>query len=556
MARKSRRVPAKIGQWVEPIYQSALYVRNSVENERKLEADTVGTQIQMLKDFASQIPDMQIYDIYCDDDITGTTFIRPEFARMMNDVRDKKVNCIIVKDLSRLGRNHLESGEYLEKVFPFLGVRFIAINDRIDTLEKDVDLGAQLKNMANEMYARDISRKICTTMKSLQSQGKFIGSHPPYGYMRDPNDKYHLVIDLEPAKNVRRIFQMFLGGYTIHSIAMQLNEEGIPSPGRYKYEKSMVQQERYRKSVWFFTTTRRILEDPVYLGWIQNGKRESHFYKGGDKAVPVDKENWTVIKGMHEPIISAEQFNQVQEILSQNKPAAGRTNSKYNRDNILRGKLQCGECGKSMALKKRESHGKKQLWYFCPMHESYNSGYCVKKAVKKDKLEDMVLSILKNQMKLYIEAKELIRNLNKGSQASKKYAIYQEQIRSMRQKCEQYSKRKAELYQDYAEGLITDKEYLEIREDYAKKNDDLTIFLSEIQREAEKYAPDYYGDEYWETLIKEYRDQETLSRDMVEAFIDKIILFEDGRSEIILRHKDTLEEIICQAAARRKGGTL
>ena len=144
---------------------------------------------------------------------------------MMNDVRDRNVNCIMVKDLSRLGRNYLESGEYIEKVFPFFGIRFIAINDRIDTFEKPIDISVQLKNMANEMYAKDISKKIRSTMKSLQAQGKFIGSQPPYGYMRNPEDKYALLIDPETAPVVREMFQKILDGYTVHNITLQLDRK-------------------------------------------------------------------------------------------------------------------------------------------------------------------------------------------------------------------------------------------------------------------------------------------------------------------------------------------
>lgn len=173
MARKSRKNTEgnSAVQAMPPkrMFQTAIYVRISVENERKIEADSIGTQIQMLKDFASQMPELSIYDVYCDDDITGTNFARPEFSRMMNDVRDRNVNCIMVKDLSRLGRNYLESGEYIEKVFPFFGIRFIAINDRIDTFEKPIDISVQLKNMANEMYAKDISKKIRSTMDELEA---------------------------------------------------------------------------------------------------------------------------------------------------------------------------------------------------------------------------------------------------------------------------------------------------------------------------------------------------------------------------------------------------
>lgn len=558
MARKSRKNAALAKETAvsspKKIFQTALYVRISVENEKKIEADSIGNQIQMLKDFVSQLPELQIYDIYCDDDITGTTFMRPEFSRMMKDVGDRNVNCIVVKDLSRLGRNYLESGEYLEKVFPFFEIRFIAVNDRIDTLDKPVDIGAQLKNMANEMYAKDISRKICSTMKTLQEQGKFIGSHPPYGYMRDPKDKYRLIADPETAPVVKEIFQKILDGYTIHALTLQLNERGIPSPGRYKYEKGLVKNERFKHSVWFFSTTRKLLSDPIYLGWIQNGKYESHFHKGGQKNVKVPREEWKTIKGVHQPIIEEAIFDQVQEILTQKAANAGRYQSKHNQNNILRGKLRCGECGKSMALKERESHGKKQLWYICPIHEHYNSSYCPKKAVKKEQLENMVLTFLKKQMELYAEAKELIRSLNRRPAGREKFRIYQEQIRKTERHITQYTERKAELYQDYAERLISEEDYIAISQDYGRKTDDLKIYLAELNKEAKKYSSEFIGSQGWEKLLEEYKDQETLSREMAEAFIDQIVLYNDGRTEIKLRYKDELEIVLYQAAERKKEG--
>lgn len=558
MARKSRKNSGVSGDkpFVSPgkIFQTAIYVRISVENERKMESDSIGNQIQMLKDFASQMPELQIYDIYCDDDISGTTFIRPEFSRMMRDVRDRKINCIMVKDLSRLGRNYLESGEYLEKVFPFFGIRFIAINDRIDTLDRPIDIGAQLKNMANEMYARDISRKICSTMKTLQDQGKFVGSQPPYGYMRNPSDKYALVVDPDTAPVVKEIFQKILDGYTIHALTLLLNERGIPSPGRYKFEKGLVKNEKFRNSVWFFSTTRKLLSDPIYLGWIQNGKYESHFHKGGNKSVRIPKEEWKTIKGVHEPIIEEDVFHQVQEILNQNRANVGRYQSKHNQNNILRGKLRCGECGKSMALRQRESHGKKQFWYICPMHENYNSGYCPKKAIKREYLENMVLTVIKKQMELYVEAKKLICGLNRQPGGKGKYEIYQEQIRKTRQQITHFTERKAALYQDYADGLISEEDYIAIGQDYGKKSDDLNIYLEELDKEAKKYSADYQGSEKWERLLKEYRNQEELTRDMVERFVEKIVVFNDGRVEILLNHRDELEFIFYEATVRKREG--
>lgn len=561
MARKSRKnLQAEldaISASPKKVFHSALYVRISVENERKIETDSIGTQIQMLKDFASQFSDIKVYDVYCDNDVSGTDFMRPEFSRMMNDVRDKHINCIIVKDLSRLGRNYLESGEYLEKVFPFFGVRFISINDHIDTLERPVDLSAQLKNMLNEMYAKDVSKKICTTMRSLQEQGKFIGSQPPYGYMRNPEDKYSLLVDAETAPAVREMFDLFLQGYTIHRITNIFNEREIPSPGRYKYEKGLVKNSKFKNSVWFHSTIRRMLSDRIYLGWIENGKFASHFHKGGDKCVRVPKEDWIVIKGVHEPIIHEDVFTRVQECFADRGNAGanvGRYNSKGNQDNILRGKLRCGECGKSMTLRRKESHGKINMLYICPMHEHYNSSYCKKKAIKKEQLESMILKIIQNQMRLFTDARELLISMNQQSVSKTKQEIYLEQIAGIKRQISDYIEKKAALYQDYAEGLLSEVDYLTLGQEFSRKSDNMKIFIASLEKEAAKYAPDAMGSEKWSHLIEMYWEKAELSREMVEAFLEEIVLHHDGHVEVKFKNQDELEAVLFQVAERRKEG--
>lgn len=561
MARKSRKnLPAELSSVSlaqEKAYQTALYVRISVENERKIESDSIGTQIQMLKDFASQFSDLEIYDIYCDNDVSGTDFLRPAFSRMMNDIRDRKVNCIIVKDLSRLGRNYLESGEYLEKVFPFFGVRFISINDHMDSLERPVDLSAQLKNMLNEMYAKDVSKKICTTMRTLQTQGKFIGSQPPYGYMRNPEDKYSLLVDLETAPVVKEMFDLFLQGYTIHHITNIFNDRKIPSPGKYKYEKGLVKNSKFHNSIWFHSTIRRMLSDRIYLGWIENGKFQSHFHKGGDKCVRVPKEEWIIIKGVHEPIISEDVYNRVQERFADRGNAGaniGRYNSKGNKDNILRGKLRCGECGKAMTLRNKKNHNKISMLYICPMHDHYNSSYCIKKAVRKELLESMVLKMIQTQLKLFIDAKELIISLNQSSACKTKYEIYLGQISGIKRQINDYAEKKAALYQDFKEGVLSEEEYVLLGQEFAKKSDQLKIFVTDLEKEAEKYAPEYIGSERWAHLVELYWQQTELNREMADAFLEEVVLFHDGHAEVKFKNQDELEVVLFQAAEQRKGG--
>ena len=556
MARKSRKIneTAIVTKNSSLVYKTAIYVRVSVETDKKIEADTIGTQTKLLEDYAAQSSDLQIIDVYSDDDITGTNYDRPEFTRMMKDIRDGKVNCVLVKDLSRLGRNFLESGEFIEKVFPFLGVRFIAVNDRVDTLYKPADIGVQLKNMANEMYAKDISKKIRSTMKSLQEKGKFIGGHPPYGYRRKPDDKYALEVDTTVAPYVKEAFQKVLEGYTIHNITLEFNKRGIPSPGRYKYQTGLLHNEKYKNSVWFFSTLRKLLSDHTYLGWIQNGKYQSKKVQGIDKLVKVPEENWIVVKDTHEPIIDEKVFFEVQKILENKKTGTnvGRYASKGNTNNIFRGKLKCGECGKSMMIRKRNNGDQLQYWYICPMHEHYNSSYCIKKAIKKEQLEELVLTLIKKQMQLFIDAKTLLQTLNGKEPAKNKYKIYLNQIQRTEKQIEDLSQKKAELYSDFTDNIVALDDYLQISKEYGEKSEELQIFLIELQKEAEKFSPEFSTSERWNDLVQLYMDQNQLDRAMVEAFIESIVLYNDSRVEIAFNNQDELEYLFLLAQERKR----
>lgn len=559
MARKSRKAVNQVilpAAPSEKIYRAGLYARISVENERKREADTIGNQIQLLKDFASENLDIDVVDIYVDDDISGTDFVRPEFSRMMNDIRDGKIDCVIVKDLSRLGRNLIETGEYIEMVFPVLSVRFIAITDRFDSKTMQVDIGVQIKNMTNEMYAKDASQKICSVMRSIQEQGKFAGSRAPYGYVRDPRDKHMLLADDETAPIVREMFEMVADGATLHYVATTLNERGVASPGRRLYETGVSKKDKYKNSMWYMQTVRRILQDRIYLGWMVSGKYASEFYitgQKGSKAVP--PEEWIITKGTHEPIVTEELFNRVQEYFAKNKEEhalATKYDHKSKRESMFRGHLFCGECGKAMHIRRKVNHGRESYWYCCMIHEHYNSQYCSKKAVKSEQLESMVHTLIQNQMALYLDAKSIIAELNKKNTSQVRYKVYKEQINNLQRQIDRYMALKAALYEDYAEDTITAEDYVAMGQEYAQKADELRIFLSEIKKESRKYDPEYMGGEHWAKLVADFKDQKTLDRKMVEAFVNKLTLYNDGRAEIEFNFRDELEEVLLWAAMRKK----
>ena len=559
MARKSRKTtvaePAVIKP-VDKVYRAGLYARISVETERKREADTIGNQLQLLKDYVSEHSDLAVFDIYSDDDISGTDFVRPEFSRMMNDLRDGKIDCIIVKDLSRLGRNYLESGEYIEMVFPFFRCRFISVTDRFDTKYQQADISVQLKNMANEMYAKDISRKICSTMRTIQDQGKFAGSRAPYGYRLDPADKHHLIIDEETAPIVKQLFELLAEGNTVHFVATTMNANGIPSPGRLLYERGIASTDHFKNSKWYMQTVRRILQDEIYLGWMVSGKFRSTYHSTGKKgSQPVPREEWIVTKGTHEPIVTEELFNKVQEYFVRMKEEHGQTavyNSKSKKASIFKGHLRCGECGQAMFLRNKHSHGKVTAWYYCALHENYNSSYCVKKAVKRQDVEDIALKLIRMQIKLFTDAREMIIALNKKESSKTKHRIYSDQIRNVKKQIEKYMSLKASLYEDFANGVLSQSDYISMGQEYAQKADELRIFLAELEKEAQKYSQTYAMNGSWAQIIEQYQNAETLTEEMIDAFIDEMILYNNGHVEVKFRFKDELDEVIHLAAIRQR----
>lgn len=559
MARKSRKTtvaePAVIKP-VDKVYRAGLYARISVETERKREADTIGNQLQLLKDYVSEHSDLTVFDIYSDDDISGTDFVRPEFSRMMNDLRDGKIDCIIVKDLSRLGRNYLESGEYIEMVFPFFRCRFISVTDRFDTKYQQADISVQLKNMANEMYAKDISRKICSTMRTIQEQGKFAGSRAPYGYRLDPADKHHLIIDEETAPIVKQLFELLAEGNTVHFVATTMNANGIPSPGRLLYERGIASTDHFKNSKWYMQTVRRILQDEIYLGWMVSGKFRSTYHSTGKKgSQPVPREEWIVTKGTHEPIVTEELFNKVQEYFVRMKEEHGQTavyNSKSKKASIFKGHLRCGECGQAMFLRNKHSHGKVTAWYYCALHENYNSSYCVKKAVKKQDVENIALKLIRTQIKLFTDAREMIVALNKKESSKTKHRIYSDQIRNVKKQIEKYMSLKASLYEDFANGVLSQSDYISMGQEYAQKADELRIFLAELEKEAQKYSQTYAMNGSWAQIIEQYQNAETLTEEMIDAFIDEMILYNNGHVEVKFRFKDELDEVIHLAAIRQR----
>lgn len=327
---KSRTVVSVTPETAKLGFQTAAYVRLSVEERGTVDGSSLKNQENLLLSFIKEQKELNLYKIYVDNGYSGTVFERPAFDEMMLDLKEGRIQCIVVKDLSRLGRNYLETGKYLEQIFPFFKVRFISVTDGYDSFSSAFTEEAwmiPLKNIMNESYAKDISIKVSSSLETKKKQGAFIGKYPPYGYRKDPGQRHRLIPDQETSSIVRRIYQMYLEGLALGRIAKILNEEQIPCPTRWLLEQGISQENRFAASIWDRTGIRRILKNPVYLGRIVYGKEQTSFAKGIRRQI-IPEKDWKIVENTHEPIVTESLFYRVQDRLNQKQ---GKEDAEYER---------------------------------------------------------------------------------------------------------------------------------------------------------------------------------------------------------------------------------
>lgn len=338
----------------EKKYRVALYARLSVEKVSR-PGNSIESQLDIMKAFISSHSEFQEYYEYMDNGYSGTTFERPEFNRMMDDVRSGKINCICVKDLSRFGRDYLETGNYIETIFPFMGVRFISLNDNFDT-EQDYNenksLEIALKNLVNDMYAKDISRRLVVTRKNEMERGKFTGSNAPYGYKVNESDPMRsFVVDEPSAAVVRKIFSMALEGKSIRKISIYLQNKNLSIPAQYLKTGHLYQEDGDEKKVWHIGTLSNILKNQAYIGNLIQGKRKTRLCDN-EKRHFTDEEEWIICENAHEPIISRDIFYKVRDLyekkINESSFSSERGKNISIRDNKYAGLIYCGNCGKKL----------------------------------------------------------------------------------------------------------------------------------------------------------------------------------------------------------------
>lgn len=480
-------------------------------------------------------------------------------------MRAGEIDCIVVKDLSRLGRNYLETGDYLEKIFPFFGIRFIAVTDGYDSTASsaaDDGLIVPLKNLINEAYAKDMSKKISTAIDIKQRQGKFIGCRAPYGYRKSPEDKNQLIVDREVSGIVVRIFECKAAGMGNGAIARMLNEEGIASPMRYKYEKGLTKNKRYADGLWNDSTIAAIILNPVYIGDMEQGIQKEAMYMGIKKYKPQKSER-IYVAGTHEPIVSRELYNEVQELVEERKQRIIADRKKYGsvakRENKFSHIIFCGDCGGRLGFHrhvKKYPSGKIHVYYdyFCPNSESYGEKFCKRKRIKMQDLEEAAGAALRIHINLFLDTKEVLQNLNRTAQAKQIKDGYRRQMAETRNRMERAQSMNSSLYSDYADGLLNERDYLYAKRKYVKEAEEMAQKLSELAAVQATYEAEYAGGGMAETIGR-YADFQELSSEIVHTLVKRIVFFGEGRVEIEYTFADEMKEFV-ELAESRKGEVL
>jgi len=543
MARKSRKekeiVEAK--SVFEQLYKVGLYARLSVEDIRKKESDSIGTQTSLLRQYVSEQTDMIEVSLYQDIDKTGTNFNRPGFNKLLDDIRAKKVNCIVVKDLSRFGRNHIETGNYLERVFPFMGVRFVAIGDGYDSSAPTSgdELIIPLKNLVNEITAKDISKKVRSEYAMKRQRGEFCGAFAPYGYIKEGNA---LVVDEEAAEVVKRIFQLVLEGHSDNAITAHLNDSKILPPNRHRYEQGLLKGEKHSKcQYWYKSVVKRITENPAYLGRLEQGKYRTGLMNGGVR-IYTPKSDWIISENTHPAIIDEATFEAVQE-LRHNRTAkynqrAAEANLPKASENILKGLVFCSDCSRSLSRSKIvRASGKVDYRYLCPTYEEVDKCKCTKKKLLESELIPLIHTFIDVQMQTLTDINHIIEDVRKQANYVNKLELVDDNLARLQKALARLAGIRSGLYEDYESGLLSKADYLLMKKKYEAQQKELSDQIEALTKQRSKQT-NITSQNKWAAMFSSFKKGKKLSRELVVSIIERIDVNETNDVVITVKYRD------------------
>ncbi len=539
MARKSRK--QRLAPMPAPsLYvHVALYIRLSVEDNKK-RGCSVENQKLVLNDFLADKPDFVVYDTYIDNGATGTNFHRPGFQQMLSDIEAGHIDCVIVKDLSRLGRNSIDTGYYIEQYFHTHNVRFIAVTDQFDTADPGSlhsGIMLPLKNMINEAYALDIGRKIKAQARQAMKDGDYIGARAPYGYRKDPDNCHKLLIDEDTAPVVRQIFEWAHEHVALNRIVRNLNEMGITAPSHYKKSTGEITSPGLIGSgKWQTRTVMKILESEVYTGDLVQGKTKIVDHQ----QVKAGEDNLIIARRTHEPIISYELFTAVQEYRKQICEESRAVPKRPYTPNIFKGKVFCADCGRSLHRQRAErKKGPDVYWFHCLTNSRVAKDSCKGVMMQETELIATVTAILEKELSVALGMSLPLFQLEAKQKKDKDRL--KTQMSARRQETEKKRRLIRGLYENFVQGILTNEEYFELKADYEESIRTLSGEIEALEKDMDALDSRLVRCRAMEKDAKSLTQDHALTAELIDRLIERIEIDHERNIHVTFRFKSEFQ---------------
>ncbi len=526
-------------------WRMSAYIRLSKEDLQKIKkgldcSNSVANQRGMLYDFyESHMEEFESYTEYVDDGHTGTDTDRENFQNMMADIMNRKVNCVVVKDLSRLARNYSDAGSLIDNLFVQLGVRFISLAENVDSyLDPDSvsDIKVPITNVMNDNYCFQTSKKIRQVFDYKRRSGQYIGSFAPFGYVKDPDDKHQLVIDPDAAEVVKLIYSMFLQGSSKRAVSLYLNEHGIPSPSAYRRSKGLpVSSAVGDNPMWSARTIHEMLTNEIYTGDMVQGRHRVKSYKV-HQIETVPEEEWVRVPNTHEAIIARETFDQVQGLMKRDT----RTSPQGRQVHLFSGFLRCADCGKAVTRSVSGRH----VYYACSTYKSRSRTACTMHSIKHNRLEAAVLFAIQQQVHLAVSYAETVAQINTAPVKKCQSKRLDDLIAAKERELAKVTRYKQGLYQDWKDGEITREDYHSMKADYERQTTTLTAVLKNLTEERAELANGVDNEHPALVAFMRYQNIDELTRDILVELVDYIKVYENGNISVRFKFADELRKIV------------
>ncbi len=536
---KAQFIPAKPLPTVQDDGRKTVAVYARVSTKSTEQVSSIENQTRYYTEKVEKTPNWEMLEIYSDDGHTGTDANRENFQRLLSDVMSGKINCVVVKDLSRFARNYSDAGSLIDNLFVQMGVRFISLAENVDSYLNPDSVSSiivPITNVMNDQYCYQTSKKIRQVFDYKRRNGQYIGAFAPYGYVKHPKDKHQLIIDPDAAEIVKLVFSLFLKGTSKRATALYLNEHGVPSPSAYKLQKGIpVSTRGYDDPMWGARMIHSILTNPTYTGDLAQGRSRVKSYKVHEvESVP--REEWVEVAGTHESIIDYETFDKVQALLQRDT----RTSPKGREVHLFSGFLKCADCGRAIT---RSVGNNNNVYYACSTYKNRSRTACTMHSIKHNRLEAAVLFAVQQQVHLAVSYSEMIARINTAPVKKSQSIRLEELIAAKERELAKISRYKQSLYQDWKDGEITQQDYRDMKADYERQTIALTDVLARLNAERAELANGVKSEHPALVAFTKHQNIDQLSRELLVELIDHIKVYENGNISVRFKFADEFRRI-------------